>query len=303
MWLCPICRAPASFADARRPWPPGWSCQACGHTLTVRDGIPWLAPELAHAAEGYDPVFFETLVSIEETNFWFTNRANLIAFLIDKYFPDAKRFLEMGCGTGSVLQALREKLPRLDLAGSEMLARGLQFAEGRLGPDVLLMQMDACALPALEEFDVVGAFDVLEHIADEETAISRIHDAIRPGGGAIFAVPQHRWLWSPADDAAHHQRRYARGELEARLRNNGFRILYSSSFNALLLPVMLASRMAMRLQGRLGGKVEPLSELRAPRALNGAFSAVLKLELALTRAGLRWPIGGSRFVVAQRPAD
>ena len=104
MWLCPVCRAPASFPDARRPWPPGWSCQACGHALTVRDGIPWLAPELAHAAEGYDPVLFETLASIEETNFWFTNRANLIAFLIRKYFPDAKRFLEIGCGTGSVLR-------------------------------------------------------------------------------------------------------------------------------------------------------------------------------------------------------
>ena len=70
-----------------------------------------------------------------------------------------------------------------------------------------------------------------------------IRAATQTGGGTIIAVPQHPWLWSRADDIAYHQRRYRRGELEAKLRRNGFEVLFSSSFTALLLPLMAASRL------------------------------------------------------------
>jgi 2-polyprenyl-3-methyl-5-hydroxy-6-metoxy-1,4-benzoquinol methylase len=102
--------------------------------------------------------------------------------------------------------------------------------------------------------------DVLEHVKEDERVIGQIHGALKPGGGAIIAVPQHPWLWSPADEAACHQRRYIRNELERKLQNAGFEILRSTSFNALLLPAMFASRIVMIAKARLGEAFSPLSE-------------------------------------------
>jgi SAM-dependent methyltransferase len=301
MWLCPNCRCEATFPKSQHVWPADWSCSGCSFIVLHRDGIPCLGSEPADSPAGFDPRLFATLGKSEESNFWFVNRAKLIVLLLQKYFPNARRVLEIGCGTGSVLLALRTAFPRLSLTGSELLPAGLAIARDRVGLHVLLLQMDARSIPAVEEFDVIGAFDVLEHIKEDEQVMSQIYSALEPGGGTIIAVPQHPWLWSPADQAACHQRRYARGELEAKLRRAGFRILHSTSFNSFLLPLVIASRTAMILKARAATEIEPLSELQIPNWLNRTLSKVLNLELALTTIGVCWPIGSSRFVVAQRP--
>lgn len=97
-----------------------------------------------------------------------------------------------------------------------------------------------------ELFDVVGAFDLIEHIADDEVALRAIHRAVRDGGGVVIAVPQHPWLWSQTDVIAHHVRRYRRGELEDKIRRAGFRVAFSGSFTCLLLPLMVTGRMLAR---------------------------------------------------------
>ena len=79
MWLCPTCRQPAGAPDSAIPWGDGWSCTRCGTGVPQSDGIPCLAPGLIDTTEGFDPAFFEELVRYEDTNFWFVNRADLIA--------------------------------------------------------------------------------------------------------------------------------------------------------------------------------------------------------------------------------
>jgi SAM-dependent methyltransferase len=300
MWCCPKCRSAAEFADPR-PWPQGWTCSRCGFALTHRNGIACLGPQISDTAAGFDPALFDILAKFEETSFWFVNRARLIVLLLKRYFPHAGNLLEIGCGTGSVLLALRTAFPQLELAGSELFPQGLEFARKRLNSSVLLLQMDARAIPAISEFDVIGAFDVLEHIGEDERVMRQIYAALKPGGGTIIAVPQHPWLWSPTDDAARHQRRYFRGELESKLQTAGFRIRHSTSFMSLLVPAMIVSRIWLNLKARCGMKLDPLSELQVPAWLNRTFSAIVRLEVALTSAGIKWPLGGSRFVVAQRP--
>ena len=300
MWLCPNCRAEAIFCDRRRPWPPDWICPACQRCVTLREGFVSLAPEMIATSTTYDPKLFTCLLTFEESNFWFVNRARLIVALMRKWFGGADNFLEIGCGTGSVLLAVRKAFRQLQLLGTEQYPSGLVFARQRLDTDVTLLQMDARAIPAREEFDVIGAFDVLEHIPDDEDVLAQIRTALKPGGGAIISVPQHPWLWSPADDAACHQRRYSRGELKTKLERAGLRVLESTSFNALLLPVMIGSRAIMRARARGGGRPDPMSEFNIGRFSNRILSSVLRLEVALTSVGIRWPLGGSRLVVARR---
>lgn len=254
------------------------------------------APELADTVSGFDPKYFDQLSKLEAEYFWFVTRNELIVGLVDKFFPDARRFLEVGCGNGAVLGAIAKSRPWERLVGSELHPSGLAHARNRLPPEVEFVQMDARNIPGIGIFDLTGAFDVIEHIADDEGVLRGMRAATQTGGGTIIAVPQHPWLWSHADDVAHHQRRYRRGELETKLRRNAFEILFSSSFTTLLLPLMAASRLT---RSRNEPEDDIFREFRLNRHVNEAFIAILRAEVRMTLAGWRWPAGGSRVVVAR----
>lgn len=66
--------------------------------------------------------------------------------------------------------------------------------------------MDARRIPFEGEFDVIGAFDVLEHIEEDERVLGQLNAALRSGGGIIATVPQHQWLWSEMDTVSGHRR-------------------------------------------------------------------------------------------------
>jgi SAM-dependent methyltransferase len=291
---CLVCGTVQPIAADEAVWPRGWRCPACAHVVAQYDGIPMFAPDLADTISGIDPVVFDELSELEAGHFWFITRSELIVGLANKYFPEARRCLEIGCGTGAVLRELAASRPWERLVGSELHPAGLAHARQRLPSGVEFVQMDARDIPAAGLFDLTGAFDVIEHIADDEKVLRGLRAATRTGGGTIIAVPQHPWLWSRADDLAYHERRYRRGELEEKLRRNGFEILFSSSFTALLLPLMAASR----LKGE-GKDQDPFREFRINRRLNDLFTAILRAEVRMTLAGWRWPAGGSRIAVAR----
>jgi SAM-dependent methyltransferase len=254
------------------------------------------APDLADTVSGMDPKNFNELARLESGHFWFVARNELIVGLASKFFPEARRFLEIGCGNGAVLRAIANSRRWERLVGSELHPSGLAHARKRLPSEVEFVQMDARDIPGIGVFDLTGAFDVIEHIADDEAVLRGMRAATQTGGGTIIAVPQHPWLWSHADDLAHHQRRYRRGELEAKLCHNGFEVLFSSSFTSLLLPLMAASRLKSRANER---EDDPFREFKLNPYINRLFTATLRAEVRMTLAGFRWPAGGSRIVVAR----
>lgn len=294
--ICPHCRAKDEIRAGEAIWPAGWSCPHCGHAIEARDGVPIFAPDLADTVSGMDPAAFAALARHEAGNFWFVPRNRLITGLLDRYFPAAETVMELGCGTGFVLAAIAGMKPWRRVVGSELHPAGLGIARARLGDRAEFAQLDARAIPASEAFDVIGAFDVLEHIADDAAVLAAMYGAVRAGGGILLAVPQHPWLWSADDEAAMHVRRYRRGELERKASDAGFRLLFSASYTALLLPLMAASR-------RIGAhKSDQLRrEFELPKFANDALKAVLQFEVTLTLAGLCLPAGGSRLVVAAKP--
>jgi SAM-dependent methyltransferase len=273
-------------------------CPACGAAPVVTDGFPRYAPDAAHGGSGFRPEYFDELARLEARNFWFRARNALIVDAIRRHWPHARSFLEVGCGTGYVLAGLAAAFPAMRLHGSELFAEGLPHAARRV-PQARLMQMDARDIPYRDEFDLVGAFDVIEHIEDHVAVAHAIHDALVPGGGAILTVPQHPELWSRSDDYACHVRRYRPGELEALLETAGFRILSSTSFVSLLLPALALSRLLSR-----GGTApaDPTAEFRLPGLVNEALHGVMQCERLLIRAGVRFPVGGTRLVCAEKAA-
>jgi SAM-dependent methyltransferase len=256
------------------------------------------APELAASNDGMAPDAHHRLEASQGGSFWFRARNRLIADMMKRHFPQAKSVLEIGCGTGYVLKGLQAALPSVRLAGSEIYSVGLHYARRRLGLNVELFQMDARAIPFREQFDVVCAFDVIEHIDEDVEVLGEMHGAVRPGGGIFLSVPQHPWLWSRTDEIAHHKRRYRTDELSDKCRAAGFSILRTTSFVSTLLPAMLAQRLLRTRKA----EYDPCDEMRLPPILDRTFDVLLDTERWLIASGFSLPIGGSRFVLAIREA-
>lgn len=268
-----------------------WRCPFCGCQPRTDQGIPVFAPDLV-AGDGTDAVYpFEAFVRAEASHFWFRNRAALISWVIRKYFPAATSMLEVGCGVGGVLLDIRRTNPGTRLTGSELLLRGLQQARQRLA-DVDFVQMDAQHIPFVGEFDVIGAFDVLEHIDDDESVLRQMRAAVAAGGGIVITVPQHEWLWSRFDEVCGHRRRYTRRHLLDKLRSAGFEPVRVTSFTSFALPLMMAARGFTR-------DVNLEQEVSVPVApVNSLLSMLASAERALIATGVSFPAGGSLLVAA-----
>src|SRR5215475_9732157 len=85
------------------------------------------------APASYDPAHFSRLFALEARSFWFRGRSDLIEWALSRYFPNARDALEIGCGTGYVLDRLHRAFPSLRLQGTELFAEGLVYARERLG--------------------------------------------------------------------------------------------------------------------------------------------------------------------------
>ena len=299
---CPSCGAPDLIARKEALWPKTWCCPNCSARLQIKHDMVLLAPELDDMDEGFDLKSFDLLVPVEGRHFWFRSRNEMIVWLVQKFARDSRHVLEIGCGTGFVLHALKEALPSAQIAGSELHSKGLVAAKRRHGTTVELIQMDARACGLTGALDLVGAFDVLEHIPEDDAVLTGIIRMLRPGGRLIATVPQHPWMWSAADDLAHHQRRYRVGELAAKAESAGLRVIYKSSFMTLAFPFMVLARMIER-QKKVASTLEEhnASEFGISKITNGILMTLCSIEHVLRRLRVPLPFGGSQVLVAERP--
>lgn len=272
-----------------------WMCQACGfHPDAFGDVLRFRAgPDPL----GYDPENFAKLADIEVGNFWFESRNRLIAWAVQAYFPAARDVLEIGCGTGFVLAALDRALPAASITGGEVFMESLRIAATRV-PRAALYQMDARQIPFRSHFDLVGAFDVLEHIDEDDAALRQVRMALQPGGGLIVTVPQHPQLWSRQDDLALHVRRYTQSQLRSKLARAGLEVLRMTSFVSLLIPAMVLQR---RWGSRRGAN-DAVEAVAMRRGVDALLGVVMRAERSLIERGVGLPIGGSLLAVARRPA-
>jgi len=247
---------------------------------------------------GFKTHYFKELAELEAGNFWFRARNRIILWALHKYSSELTSFLEIGCGTGFVISSISKRFPGVRLLGSEYLEEGLVYARQRV-PAAEFAQMDARFIHYESELDAIGAFDVLEHIEEDEAVLQQIYKALKPGGFVFITVPQHRWLWSAVDEYACHVRRYGANELHQKVCWTGFEIIRSTSFVSTLLPAMVLSRLLQRNKTNMS--MDDLAGMRVNPILNKLFEWLLNFELALIRVGIALPVGGSRLLVALKP--
>lgn len=284
-------------------------CPSCNHLYSIEslecprcrfrhemDGefVSWSAGERIDGI-GFKTEYFETLARLETNHFWFRSRNKLIVRMLKRYAPECASLLEIGCGTGYVLSGIASAFPVCTLYGSELFPEGMQYAQQRL-PQAIFFQMNACNIPFEDEFDVIGAFDVLEHIKDDQKVLLGMWRALKPGGLIAITVPQHSWLWSSVDCYACHVRRYDIKNLLELICASGFSLVRSTSFISLLLPLMLIER--RKAIGR--HDYDPLNQFNISTITNLILEGVLHAERLLIDLGIDFPVGGSRLVIARK---
>ena len=147
-------------------------------------------------------------------------RYDVIRRILSRRFPAARSFLEVGCGQGALAVRLAREYDYVgfepDSASSGVASRRLSdLGAGRIEPAMLPSQ-------PTRAFDLVGAFEVLEHLEDDLAALQAWRDWLRPGGGLLLSVPAHQHRYSQADAAAGHYRRYGRDDLISLVKTAGF---------------------------------------------------------------------------------
>jgi SAM-dependent methyltransferase len=235
------------------------------------------------------------LDEIRPRSFWFRGRNQLIAQIVAQYAAASRRILEIGCGTGYVLNAIAETVPEAELVGSELHVNALGLVSQRLSERAELLQMDARHLPYREEFDLVCAFDVIEHIDDDTAVIAEMSRAAKANGAIMITVPQHPFLWSAVDEVSGHKRRYRRNELADKCRAAGLEVIVNSSFVSALLPLMAMARLA-----RTPKQGPYAKDLVPPSFVNSLFERTLNMESWLITKGVRFPFGGSGILLAHK---
>ena len=271
---------------------------------TLVDGIKCFSPEVASSYEDYPDSGFDITDESEESSFWVRSRNRLFKKIVyDHVATTGKtKFLEIGCGTGNFIEQIVGN-ENLNVTGSEIYLKGLQYAKKNL-PQVDFIQFDITQGTVGEEFDVIVAFDVIEHIEDDAVALQNVNKMLVKGGAFIMTVPQHMFLWSKLDEIVKHKRRYSRRELLAKLKSSGFDISYTTSFLFVLFPLMLISRLLDKGRGKQPQSDELELELerrvKFPSALNWFFDLFMRIDEVLIRMGLSLPFGGTLVVVARK---
>jgi len=236
-------------------------------------------------------IVYEQMAALDQRHWWYRARREVIAALIRRRVqsPSNARLLEIGCGTGHNLEMLG-RFGTVDALEVDETARAL--AEKRLGKTVFSAPLPELAGIPERSYDLVAAFDVIEHIPDDVAAIRAIAGLLKPGGKLVMTVPAHQWMWSAHDVVNHHQRRYSKAGLKKLVDDSPLKLEALGYFNSLLFPVAVAERFASKLRGKEDADLE-----LPPAPINQALERIFAAERALV-GRVPLPPGLSLFAVA-----
>ena len=234
---------------------------------------------------------YRQMAELDERHWWYRARRRIIADLIRREgrLPENARILEIGCGTGHNLQMLSGFG---HVEGLELDDEARALSEKRLGRKIMSSPLPELGEVPDRHYDVIGAFDVIEHIEDDRAALASIATKLKRGGKFIVTVPAHQWMWSAHDVVNHHKRRYSKWALQVLIETSPLKLERIGYFNSLLFPLAVAERAVSKLRRKEDADVK-----LPARALNLTLEKIFAAERYLV-GRLPLPPGLSLFAVA-----
>ena len=264
--------------------------------------------------QSYNSDNFAPIRRAEDQHFWFRARNKIINGVMNHLLTNLSEPLligEIGCGNGNTLQVLEQVIltsaKKHHLIGMDLFYEGLQNASDRT--TCTLIQADVHHAPFGKRFDVICLFDVLEHLHDDITVLSDIHNLLKPDGYLVFTVPAHMHLWSYFDEFSNHCRRYSKHEVVEKLRGADYRVEFVSYFMMTLYPLMRITRLYSTMIKRInnannnfGNSTRDLAlrELKVLPIVNNVLYSILSSESYQITNYRQLPFGTSILAVARR---
>jgi len=216
-------------------------------------------------------VVYQQMAELDDRHWWYRARRRIIADLIRREIrPSADaQILELGCGTGHNL-AMLSGFGHVD--GLELDEEARALSEKRLGRKIMSSPLPELGEVPDHHYDLIGAFDVIEHIEDDHAALASIATKLKPGGKFVMTVPAHPWMWSAHDVVNHHKRRYSKAALKQLIQGSPLKLEAVGYFNSLLFPAAVGERLSSKLRGKDDADLKlPATPLNA--ALERTFAA------------------------------
>jgi len=239
-----------------------------------------------------------------DDHWWFASRTRAINTLMRQVLPEttALQVLDVGCGAGNMIHHLSQYGK---VRGIEVDPRPVREARAR---GYHVEQHDATQPYPFDDdsFDLVTAFDVIEHVDDDLAILQEAYRTLKPGGHIAITVPAFMWLWSHNDDINAHKRRYTAEELRTKLTQTGFevkRLTYNQFF---IFPAAAALILLRRghepelASHHLDEEAYEVEMEPASPPVNAILTQAGKLEAAIMRWG-SFPFGTSLISLAQKP--
>ena len=229
----------------------------------------------------------------QHTSFYWNLKKQCLSHIFNRFLSKGT-VLDIGCGTCFLVKDFKfrpgqytgiDALPKaIEIANLNMANAERQLHLGEI--NILTEKKNR------KKFDSCLLLDVLEHIEDDRDFIKEIKKILKNNGQLVLSVPAHQFLFSPADEKSGHFRRYNYRDLEKKLEDCGFEIIWCSSFTILLLPLLVFSRLYSRYKKQYNIDSEHSS------FINRILCTFIPIESILFRTGF-FKFGASIFLVAK----
>lgn len=245
----------------------------------------------------------DDFVKIENKHFWYTSRRKAVTTLLSRFTKltsqrEVARGIEIGCGTGGMQSTLSQFCQ--ELIGVEPFENAARVASLR-NSNFTIVQTEGERFLAEhpEEFELIAAFDVLEHLEDDIGMLRQMHSALVTGGCLVITVPASKILWSSFDLFDKHWRRYERTDLQQKLEEAGFFVSRISYLFMCLFPVVY---MVRKIRDRL--VLDPSKQnvdliKMPPKLVNILLEVIFNIEIQIMKY-VSLPIGSSLVCIASK---
>lgn len=238
-------------------------------------------------------VEYAQMAERERNYWWHAGRLAVIESWLKNWVKPKKnaRILNVGCGTGGTLPVL-EKFGKID--NVDVSDEAIKFME-KAGYKV--DKVKSHKLPYKDgTYDVVVAFDVLEHIDKHKEALEEWTRVLKKDGAILFTIPAYQWLWSDHDKSLHHYRRYTKKLIRSITPKTGI-IQRMSYYIVFSLPLIVGFRFLNKVTGKKTDS--ETSYVNVPLFVNSLFTNFLKLEAA-SHKFTTFPAGTSLIAIIRK---
>jgi len=233
---------------------------------------------------------------VEARYFWYVGRSIIIQkclALAKKSLPPVTRVIEIGCGTGKMLQTLQKLFTKA--IGYDRYEPAIATCK-KNGLTAAYLKEDTSLPEASVSVDLICGFDVFEHIEDDQAMFKECSRVLKTGAFLLLTVPAKMKLWSPVDTYDRHFRRYEKDELIQKVRQAGFEPVLVSYFIFLLYPLFRINRLYLKWRGRPPENIFSINPV-----LNGFLTIIIRIE-AFLFGKIPFPTGSSLICLAQKAA-